>query len=400
MKISDNPAMPFSVYLLATCQALMMSSTSLMITVSALVGLSLAEDKSLATLPLSLQFLGLMLTSLPASAIMGKLGRKQGFIIGSLFGLAGGVIAVWAILNHQFWGFAVAAFLVGVFNGFGTFYRFAAVDVAEGSNKPKAISYVMAGGVIAAFVGPNLANLGRGIFSAEQFAGGFVFVILFYFLVLLIMTFIHLPDVLVSDAEEQARPLKQIAKQPTFIVAVICGMLGYAVMSYLMTATPLAMKHHAHAFDDTAFVIQWHVLAMFAPSFFTGNLIQRFGVLKILMTGALLAILSVAINLLGVTVWHFWAGLVALGISWNFLFIGATALLTGAYRPSEKSKAQGINDFLVFTMVTIASLSAGMFQHNYGWKAVNIGALPLIVIIILSLLWLMRVPEKERVQVS
>ncbi len=399
MKNSESQSMPFSVYLLATCQALMMSSTSLMITVSALVGLSLADDKSLATLPLSLQFLGLMLTSLPASAIMGKLGRKQGFIIGSLFGLVGGGIAVWAILNHQFWGFAAAAFLIGVFNGFGTYYRFAAVDVAEGSNKPKAISYVMAGGVIAAFVGPNLANLGRGIFSAEQFAGGFVFVILFYFLVLLIMTFIHLPNVVTSDAEEQPRSLKQIAKQPTFIVAVICGMLGYAVMSYLMTATPLAMKHHAHAFDDTAFVIQWHVLAMFAPSFFTGNLIQRFGVLKILMTGALLAILSVAINLLGTTVWHFWAGLVALGISWNFLFIGATALLTGAYRSSEKSKAQGINDFLVFTMVTIASLSAGMFQHNYGWKAVNIGALPLIVIIILSLLWLMRVPEKERIHV-
>ena len=367
----------------------MMSSTSLMITVSALIGLSLAEDKSLATLPLSLQFLGLMLTSLPASMIMGKLGRKQGFIIGSLFGLGGAILALWSILNHHFWGFAVATFLVGIFNGFGTYYRFAAVDVADEANKPKAISYVMAGGVIAALIGPNLANLGRGLFTHEEFAGAFVFVIFFYFLVLLIMTFIHLPNQLSTDYKDQEpRSLKLIASQPGFIVAVICGMLGYAVMSYLMTATPLAMKHHAHPFNDTAFVIQWHVLAMFAPSFVTGNLIQRFGLWNILMTGACLAVVCVLINLTGTTVWHFWFALVALGISWNFLFIGATALLTQTYQDSEKSKVQGINDFMVFTMVTIASLSAGMFQHNYGWKAVNMGALPLIMIIILSLIWL------------
>jgi MFS family permease len=164
-----------------------------------------------------------------------------------------------------------------------------------------------------------------------------------------------------------------------------------------MTATPLAMKHHSHAFDETAFVIQWHVLAMFAPSFFTGTIIQKIGVLNVLIVGALLALACVVINLLGQTVWHFWTALVALGISWNFLFIGATNLLTGTYRTSEKSKAQGINDFLVFTMVTIASLSAGMFQHNFGWKAVNLGALPLIVIILISIFWLMRTPENKRI---
>ena len=401
---SDTPLhshrMPSAVYFLAICQALMMSSTSLMITVSALVGYSLAEDKSLATLPLSLQFLGLMLTSIPAAYIMSRLGRKIGFIIGSLFGIAGGVIAVYSILDHSYWGFTFAAFLIGIFNGFGTYYRFAAADITDVTNRPKAISYVLVGGVIAAFVGPNLANFGRGLFTNEQFAGGFVFVIAFYLVVLLIMTFINIPHRSLNLSKKTARPLKVIASQPTFIVAVICGMLGYAVMSYLMTATPLAMKHHAHVFDDTAFVIQWHVLAMFAPSFVTGNIIQRFGVLQVLIVGALLAFLSVAINLMGHTVWHFWTGLFVLGISWNFLFIGATSLLTGTYSLSEKNKAQGMNDFLVFTMVTIASLSAGMFQHNYGWKVVNLGALPLIAIILMSLIWLIRMPEHKRVNLK
>ncbi len=399
-KLETEPSsapMPTAVYLLALCQALMMSSTSLMITVSALIGYSLAEDKSLATLPLSLQFLGLMLTSIPAAYVMGRLGRKKGFIIGSLFGILGGFIAVWSILNHQYWWFAFAAFLVGVFNGFGTYYRFAAADISDDNNRPKAISYVLVGGVIAAFIGPNMANFGRSIFTDEQFAGGFIFVIGFYFMVLLIMTFINIPHTPRNQADKHVRSLKEIASQPAFIVAVICGMLGYAVMSYLMTATPLAMKHHSHVFKDTAFVIQWHVLAMFAPSFFTGSIIQRFGVLNVMIVGALLAFLSVSINLLGHSVWHFWSGLFVLGISWNFLFIGATSLLTSTYLPSEKNRAQGMNDFLVFTMVTIASLSAGMFQHNYGWKVVNLGALPLIIIIILSIVWLMRIPVSERV---
>ncbi len=379
-----------------------MSSTSLMITVSALVGFALAEDKSFATLPLSFQFLGLMLTSIPASMIMGRWGRRAGFILASLIGLCGAIIAVWSILNHYFWGFALGAFMVGIFNGFGNYYRFAAVDVVDETNKPRAISLVLAGGVIAAFVGPNLANFGRSVFAGEPYAGGFLYVIGFYALVFIIMMLIKMPGVaqapLTSSASDNiVRPLWQIARQPAFIVAVICGMLGYAVMSYLMTATPLAMKHHAHLFDDTAFVIQWHILAMFAPSFFTGNLIQRFGVLKVLLAGALLAIICVVINLLGHTVWHFWAALVALGVSWNLLFIGATDLLTETYRPQEKAKAQALNDFSVFTLVTIASLSAGYFQHNFGWKAVNIGALPLILIILISIVWLMRTPVNERI---
>lgn len=380
---------PSSVYLLALCQALMMSSTSLLITASALVCLTLTDDKSLVTLPLSMQFLGLMLTSMPASILMGKLGRKKGFLLGTLFGIVGASLLVFAVFNHLFWLFAVGSFLIGIFNGFGIYYRFAAVDMVSEENRPKAISYVMVGGVIAAFVGPNLANFGRSMFPEEPFAGGFIYATIIYVLVFIVISLIKFPDALSQNAiEETSRPLSKITRQPMFIVAVICGMLGYAIMSYLMTATPLAMKHHAHNFSDTAFVIQWHVLAMFAPSFFTGNIIQRFGVLNVILAGAVLAIVCVAINLVGITVWHFWAALVALGISWNFLFIGATALLTQTYRSEEKAKAQGFNDFAVFTLVTIASLSAGMLQHKLGWEMVNYGALPFIIIIITSVYWL------------
>lgn len=394
---NDPQKIPFSVYLLALCQALMMSSTSLMITASSLVCLTLTDDKSLVTLPLSLQFLGLMLTSMPASILMGRLGRKQGFLIGTLFGLVGALLMVYAVFNHQFWLFAVGSFLIGIFNGFGIYYRFAAVDMVSEQNRPKAISYVMVGGVIAAFVGPNLANFGQSMFPSEPFAGGFIYAVIIYLLIFVVISFIKFPKVISSQGKQaEPRPLRKVASQPMFIVAVICGMLGYAIMSYLMTATPLAMKHHAHDFSDTAFVIQWHVLAMFAPSFFTGNIIQRFGVLNVILTGGMLAVVCVVINLNGQTVWHFWAALVALGISWNFLFIGATALLTQTYREEEKSKAQGFNDFAVFTLVTIASLSAGVLQHKLGWQTVNYAALPFVAVIIMSVFWLKMKPLELR----
>ena len=394
-------SIPYSVYLLALCQALMMSSTSLLITASSLVCLTLTPDKSLVTLPLSLQFFGLMLVSMPASMLMGRLGRKKGFLIGGVFGIVGASLLVYAVFNHLFWLFAVGSFLIGIFNGFGIYYRFAAVDMVSEQNRPKAISYVLVGGVIAAFIGPNLANFGRSMFPAEPFAGGFIYAVIIYVLIFVVISFIKFPDAISSKEDKsEPRPLGSIASQPTYIVAVICGMLGYAIMSYLMTATPLAMNHHNHGFSDTAFVIQWHVLAMFAPSFFTGNIIQRFGVLNVILVGAILAIVCVVINLMGQTVWHFWTALVALGISWNFLFIGATALLTETYRAEEKSKAQGFNDFAVFTLVTIASLSAGMLQHKLGWEMVNYGAIPFIVIIIMSVFWLIRVTDDKRTHLS
>ena len=389
--------MPLSVYMLAACQALMMSGSSLLITASALVCYTLTDDKSLVTLPLSLQFLALMLTSIPASMLMGKIGRKAAFMIGSCFGILGSAISVYAIFNHQFWLFAAGSFFIGMFNGFATYFRFAAVEVVSEVNRPKAISYVMVGGVIAAFIGPNLANFGRSMFTETQFAGGFIYVTGLYILIFIVMSFIKLPPPILEKNHSSGRPLLEIVKQPAFLVAVICGMLGYGVMSYLMTATPLAMSHHQHDFSETAFVIQWHVLAMFAPSFFTGSIIQRFGILKVMTTGAILALVCVIINLNGQSVWHFWVALIALGISWNFLFIGASSLLTQTYRKEETSKSQALNDFMVFSMVTAASLSAGMFQHKFGWEMVNYGGMLFIGVILVSIIWLLTIPKEKRV---
>ncbi len=390
---------PYSVYLLAICQSLMQSSNILMIAVSALACLPMLEDKSLVTLPISLQFLAMMLTSAPASLFMGKFGRKAGFILASFIGIAGGVFAIIAILNSQFWLFLIAAVCLGMFNGFGNYYRFAAVDLVHNEFKSRAISYVMVGGIFAALIGPNLSVIAKYVFSElnmhsalgenianSQFAGAFFFVVAFYVLTLLVLTFIKLPNAKAEQVEGKVRAWKELISQPKFSTALICGMFGYGVMSLVMTATPLAMMHHAHSFSDTMFVIQWHVLAMFVPSFFTGNLIMRFGVVNILLWGVIFAFICVAINLLGQSTWHFSVALIFLGLSWNFLFIGATSLLTDSYQPQEKSKAQAINDFLVFTTVTISSLSAGALQYQFGWKMVNIGVLPLILLMLFSVL--------------
>ena len=392
---SDNK-IPFSVYLLAICQALMMSVSTLLITASALVCLTLVENKTLVTVPLSLQFLAMMLSTAPASLLMGKYGRKFGFLLGSLFAIAGGLTLVYAVFNHSFFLFAFGSFLVGIFNGFSSFYRFAAVELVSELNKAKAISYVLVGGVIAAFVGPNLANFGRGMYPAEEFAGGFIYATILYVCVFFVLSFIKFPPPTVKKIKGSGRPLLEIIKQPTFIVAVICGMLGYGVMTYVMTATPLAMNHHNHEFSDTAFVIQWHVLAMFGPSFFTGAIIQRIGVMKVLITGTILALLCMLINLNGNSVTHFWVALVALGLSWNFLFIGASTLLTETYRKEETAKSQAFNDFMVFSMVTLASLSSGYFQNTFGWRSVNYSGLLFVLVIAISLVWILMMPKEKR----
>jgi len=388
MSTTQRSKMPASVYLLALCQALMMTNTILMVAVASLVGLALADDKSLATLPLSAQFLALMATSIPASFLMKRWGRKAGFYLASVIGLCGGLIAMWSILNASFWGFTLGTALVGVFNGFGGYFRFAAVDIAPASIKSKAISYVMVGGVIAAFIGPNLAKLGQPLFPETDYAGAYLLAALIYVVVMVVLFFIKLPAPEEQQVNETSRSVLQLFKQPKFLVAVICCTFGYSVMTLVMTATPLAMKHHEHDFSTTAFVIQWHVLAMFAPSFFTGSLIKRFGVLNILLAGVILGLLSISTNLLGTSTWHFWMGLVFLGLSWNFLFIGGTSLLTDAYLPAEKAKAQATNDFIMFSTVAAASLFAGFLQHHFGWQMVNLGVLPAITIMLISVLWL------------
>ena len=379
-----------NVPLLATCQALMMSGTSLIITTAALVGFELAENRSWATLPLAAQFIATMFTTIPAALLMERIGRKQGFMIACIFGISGGIFAALGILQSKFWLFTFGTLLVGIFNGFGNYYRFAAADAVDKEYKSRAVSYIMAGGVVAAFVGPNLANMTRDLIKTAPFAASFFVLVGLYFISFMILTFIKLPPkpVTLNNSDgSTGRPLLVIAAQPMFIVALVCGMLGYGVMALAMTATPLAMHHYAYPFSKTSFVVQWHVLGMFAPSFITGHLIKRYGVLNIMLAGGIMGVACVAVNLAGSSVTHFWAALLFLGVSWNFLFIGATTLLTETYRPEERAKTQALNDFVVFTTVALSSLSAGALQNSYGWQVVNLGLIPLLIIILASIIW-------------
>ena len=380
-----------NVTLLALCQALMMSAMSLITATSALVGYELASDKSYATLPFAAVLIATMLTSIPAARLMQRIGRKPSFVLASFIAMLGAAGATFGIIRHDYWLFLYASILIGIFNGFGIYYRFTAADAVEDQYKSRAISYVMAGGVLAAVIGPNLANHTQVLIASAHFAGSYASLMVVYLLSFALLLFLKLPgqaSFITEQTTQDARPLKLIIRQPKFIVAVICGMLGYGVMSFVMTATPLAMHHHAYPFADTAFVIQWHVLGMFAPSFVTGQLIRRFGLITIMGVGALFGILCVVINLSGTTTAHFFVALLLLGVSWNFLFIGATTLLTETYARAERFKTQALNDFIVFTTVAAASLSAGALQHRFGWQIVNYAALPALAIILLSLLWL------------
>ncbi len=388
--------------LLAFAQAMMMSSTSLMITAAALVGRNLASDPALATAPLAAAFVSTMLASVPAAWLMHHVGRKRGFILASFIGAAGASLAAWSIVQQAFWGFVAGAALIGNHNAFGNYYRFAAADSVPARLKGRAISWILAGGVVAAFIGPNLANLSHDWIASAPFAGGFLVIMLLYLSAATLLSLLRLPPQAEDrpDDTEVARPLREIARQPAYRVALICATLGYGVMSLVMTATPLAMSHHHHDLPDTAFVIQWHVLAMFAPSFFTGRLIERWGIPRILTLGALAGLACVAINLSGTRVGHFWTALVLLGLSWNFLFIGATTLLTRTYRPSEKARVQASNDFAVFTTVTLSSLSAGALQHLFGWQLVNLGVVPMLLVTLGAARWFARHERTTAIQTA
>lgn len=385
-----------NVILLSLSQAVLITGTSLLVASSAIVGLALAGHKSLATMPLALLFLAQMATTIPASLYMARVGRRLGFMTSAMFGLAGAAVATGGVIKADFSMFCFGTTLIGVFNGFGQYYRFTAAEVAPEDWRSRAISYVLAGGVIAAFAGPNLANWLRHLLSAE-FAGSYACLIGLYLLAFGIASLMRIPNSGSASRSQSGRPLKVIACQPAYLVAVASAMVGYGVMNFIMIATPLAMKCCAHAFSDTAFVIQWHIFAMFVPSFFTGHLIRRFGIANIMLTGILLLGLCVWINFAGTTVTHFWSALVLLGIGWNFLFVGATTLLTETYSPNEKAKAQALNDFIVFGTVTITSFSSGAVQHAFGWQTINMAVIPFLVLVGIANLWLR---SKQRMTAS
>ena len=391
--------MPSSIFLLIACQAILMSEMSMLIASSSLVGASLASDPALATVPFGAQFLGMALTTYPASMLMSRVGRRTGFLIGSAIGFCGAAICTYAVIHTSMELFVLGSFLVGSYNGVGQYHRFAAADAVTGPGAAKAISWVVAGGIAAAFIGPNLARYTRDAWPEYLYAGVFVTLMVLTALSAFAYLFLRLPQVNEKTHEGEGRPLSTIAIQPTYVVAVVAATLGYGVMNLLMAATPLAMAGSGHAFDDSAFVIQWHIVAMFLPGFFTGQFINRFGVLKVMATGVVAVLLTVAINLGGDGFWNYWSALVLLGVGWNFLFVSGTFLLTKSYDPQEKARAQGLNDLLVFGTVTFTAFGSGAILYWAGWQSVNLGVLPILAVIVAAIVWLWSVNRRSPVDV-
>ncbi|MGY9057872.1 MAG: MFS transporter [Alphaproteobacteria bacterium] len=376
-----------NVLILAACQTLYMSGTSLMITTSPLIGDLLSEDKRWATLPLAAHHCGVMVATMPASQLMRQIGRRNGFMLATFFGMAGAAIAGLAIMEAWFWVFCLGVFVVGWFNGFAVFYRFAAADTASPEFRPKAISWVLTGGLFAAILGPELAKHTIDLVSSTQYAGSYFALIGLYILNLLLVSRVKIPPLTAAEKATSGRPLLEILAQPKCMLAVAAAFISYGVMGLLMTSTPLAMHGHGFEFDHSATVIQLHIIGMFAPSFITGNLIKRFGSVRIIFVGILINIICVGIDLNGTTFYNFGAGLFLLGVGWNFMFIGATTLLTETHEPSERAKVQGFNDFLVFGTITVAAVSSGNLLHYFGWDVVNYGVLPFLAAILVFVLW-------------
>lgn len=376
-----------NVALLAGCQAMLFTNNVTLISLAALAGFSLAEDKALATLPATAYVVGAALATLPASFFMRRFGRQTGFQLGTSAGVAGAAVCCLALWLHSFWLLCAGVLVLGVYNAFGQYYRFAAADAASYDFKARAISLVLTGGLVGGIIGPELSKHTRDLF-AVPFLGAYASLIVFCLITMALLAFIRIPAPSFAERHEPVRPLAQIMGQPVFIVAVAASALGYGVMSLLMTATPLAMGLCGHAYDAAALVIEWHVIGMFAPSFFTGSLIRRFGVLGVMLAGVALEALCVGIALSGVLVANFWWALVLLGVGWNFLYVGGTTLLTECYRPSEKAKAQGMHDFLVFVTTATASFSSGLLMNRNGWDMLNYAALPVVAVTGAAIAWL------------
>jgi MFS family permease len=377
-----------NVLLLALSQGLYMIGTSTMIAEASIVGYTLAPDKGLATLPVALQQLAVVVTQIPANLLMRRVGRRWGYTVGASFGIVGTAVAALGVLWASFFLFCLGSALNGVYNGFGQSYRFAAVDGSSDAWRTKAISYTLAGGVIAAVIGPELARYTKDLLAPVTFAGSFAALSLVAVLAIVVIQFIDIPRPAASARRDTGRPLAEILRQPAARVAILSGMVGYGTMTLLMTVTPLAMIACSHPFSAAAFVIQWHVLGMFAPSFVTGILIGRFGVLNVIIGGIVILGACLAVNLTGTAVAHFWLGLFLLGIGWNFTYVGATTLLTQVYEPAEKAKVQGTNDFLVFATMATGALSSGAFFNSLGWSALNVIAAPFLVTALTALVWL------------
>jgi len=380
----------FNVFMLSSAQGLYLVSGVTYIMFAGLVGQMLADNKLLATLPIAIMTIGTALSTVPMSMLMRRIGRRFGFLIGASAGVISGSLGAYAITQSSFELFCLAALIMGIYQACTQYYRFAAIESAPVNYVSRAVSFVLLGGVISALFGPTLAVYSRDLLAPVPFAGGFAMAALISVVAMIPLSLVRIPRPMEDGNHEGARPLGVIIRQPAFIAAVMNAATSYGLMVLVMTATPLAMTACGFEMHDTGSVIQWHVLAMFVPSFFTGTLIHRFGVLTILFSGMALFIVSAVFATSGIEMLNFGGALILLGIAWNFLFVGGTTLLTEAYQPSEKAKTQGLNEFIVFAAAATGSFSSGGLFNLSGWDAVNYGMAPFLVVTFIATLWYAR----------
>ena len=377
-----------NVAILATCQMLYNSGRSLLQATAPLVAYGIAANKALSTLPISLAVVGTAVASIPASMLMRRIGRARGFAIGSTIGALGGLTCLYGLDRGDFAAFCLGALLFGFFSGFAQLYRFAAADVASEAFRNKTISLILTGGLVAAFVGPELAVLGQYMVHRVPFFASYGFLVVLTAIGGVVVMAVDIPNLSPREARRGGRPVRRIMAGPVFIVATLCAVVGQSVMNLLMTATPLAMLHAHHLFSDTALVIEWHVFFMYAPGFFTGSLINRFGPTAVIRAGIALQGAGVLAALAGDDVARFWLALALLGLGWNLAFTASASLLTETYTPSERARAQAAYNFIIFSVVALVSVLSGALMHFFGWTWINVGAVPLLLIAFAASAWL------------
>ena len=373
--------------ILAVAQAFYGAAITAIVVTAGLVGSQLAPSASWATLPMAMTIVGTAVTTFPISLMMRRTGRKMGFVLCALAGFAGALLGTYAIFVKSFELFLAGCFLLGIYQASASYYRFAAADTASPGFRPKAISWVMTGGIIAALIGTVLVMATVDLLAPVTFAGTWVVMAVISLAGAAVLLALDIPNT-DDRAAPTGRPLGVIARQPRYMVAALTGMLAYGIMMLVMTATPVAMLGCGFSVKDSSWVIQWHALAMFVPSFFTGSLIARFGAERVSALGMILLVGAAVSGLLGIHFENFAVGLVLLGLGWNFGFIGGTTMLTETYEPEEKNKAQGLNDFLVFATTALTSLSAGKLLAWFGWEGVNYAVFPMVVLALVMIGWL------------
>lgn len=377
-----------NVLILVICQSLFTVAAITVMTLSGVVGYQMSPNPALATLPIALMMLGTVVSTLPASLFMAKVGRRVGFIGGALVGgIGGGLLSMAGIALDAFWLFCSGNLLLGLYQGFAMYYRFAAVDVASPAFRSRAISLVMVGGVVAAFLGPWNASELSNLIEAIPMGGPYLMLAIQSLIVIGLLSQLEVPASGEPQPGSYARPMHEIMKQPSVVLAVIAAAVGYAIMILVMSATPLAMSALGFDMKQIAFIMQWHVLGMFLPSFITGSLIARFGPGSVLLSGCTLMVGSALFANSGHSLAHFLVALVLLGVGWNFLFVGGSALLSTTHTEAERGKVQGINDLIIFSFVAIGSLMSGQLVFWLGWESLNLAMLPFIFFVAVTTVW-------------